>query len=1134
MAELHVRLLLAGALFLGAFPVPGAETTIVLKEHLNRQWNGELLTYPLEFPEGQCVPDSVVLSGPNGQIPSQLSAVQLWPDTEFVKSAGLSFIVDELRPLTALTYKVTYGPEAVKQETPNTDLKLTSKDGQLEITTSRFGVRLPLGGKTFSRPASPADVSGPLLGLRMPNKTWLGSSMLYGDTDVKSWSSKITDQGPAFVRLELAYTFTDGNELKVGTQVSAGDNAVLVDMDVGQSRPDDGWGLFPTQPANPEELITLIGQRHYAKEVKKKLDPGSGGPLCFVNPWPGDTWFPENPAAIRLPLKDYKGEVQIAVRRPGDWATPQARPYWADFTKWTYEMIPQMWSGWQSKRIPVTATNDGPALWLSLLKGQRKLAISVTNEGQKLLARFHAKEMSVHGPMPRLNEVKDLVLEWPDGEDRHPYLFMDAAEMEAGGKRSPQALKELRNVDRLRAVLDKLGTIDLMRQVMAAACQYDAIIDSGLITPEDRKLFRAQATYLAYVTADPFHWSLERGYCSGNPNMTVTRVVDLGLMGCALRDHPMGRQWAEYAIDWMKYWLAEVTDDTGGWPESSHYARVSWSDFIQLAIAARQAGLHDFFTDPKFKAMALFYEKTPTPPDPLRRAASAHPDSTVRPGVRACPPYGRGTRGGTWGLGGLLARATAETDPEFSKVMQWSWRECGFVDHFSHSTAGASSLYVNRELPLKPPDWGSEFLPSVGYLLRSHVATPKENYLLFVSRYYQCADGQIWPPHTGIIAKWFANGCPIGGGFRRIPKTSHVLLENRVLLACNWDPKVGESPETGYFTQTGHHAFASLPQLDYVNVGFVVPEYRPIHLDMPGDAPTFPKRDRIGEPPFHWRRQLLLSREQEPGGVNYLVLRDTVQGEQPTQWHFWTLSEKIGSPEEVKDRAAFLKDKPGDKITASRELKGNRFTALGQFELDLDYYIASPVDTPRYTLRYGTTGSAYAIRGFNEFQDLLHLQLPDDGSYFVAMFPRPQAEAPPTFETLGKGAIIKIAGAFGRDYCFLASEPREAKADKAAFSGTCGSVRDRKQGLSLHLGAAGSVGYGDYELASPVACSLSVAADSLKLHFPDNSPGGELTVTAPGKLSLPAAPPGVTLSTKGKRHILAVPPKLRSIKLLRK
>ena len=32
-----------------------------------------------------------------------------------------------------------------------------------------------------------------------------------------------------------------------------------------------------------------------------------------------------------------------------------------------------------------------------------------------------------------------------------------------------------------------------------------------------------------------------------------------------------------------------------------------------------------------------------------------------------------------------------------------------------------------------------------------------------------------------------------------------------------------------------------------------------------------------------------------PGGKNYLVLRDTMAGGQPTQWQFWTLSRGVKS-----------------------------------------------------------------------------------------------------------------------------------------------------------------------------------------------------------------------------------------------
>jgi hypothetical protein len=50
-----------------------------------------------------------------------------------------------------------------------------------------------------------------------------------------------------------------------------------------------------------------------------------------------------------------------------------------------------------------------------------------------------------------------------------------------------------------------------------------------------------------------------------------------------------------------------------------------------------------------------------------------------------------------------------------------------------------------------------------------------------------------------------------------------------------------------------------------------------------------------------WTRQVLFLKDFEPAGPAYMVVRDTTQGGQPTAWQFWTLSEKIGAPEQIKD-----------------------------------------------------------------------------------------------------------------------------------------------------------------------------------------------------------------------------------------
>ena len=61
-----------------------------------------------------------------------------------------------------------------------------------------------------------------------------------------------------------------------------------------------------------------------------------------------------------------------------------------------------------------------------------------------------------------------------------------------------------------------------------------------------------------------------------------------------------------------------------------------------------------------------------------------------------------------------------------------------------------------------------------------------------------------------------------------------------------------------------------------------------------------------------------------------------------------------------------------------------------------------------HTVRYGLRPSAADVPRFSEYQDLLQLTLPGDGSYYVAMFPRKPDEKVPTFATSvdGRGATL--------------------------------------------------------------------------------------------------------------------------------
>lgn len=262
-----------------------------------------------------------------------------------------------------------------------------------------------------------------------------------------------------------------------------------------------------------------------------------------------------------------------------------------------------------------------------------------------------------------------------------------------------------------------------------------------------------------------------------------------------------------------------------------------------------------------------------------------------------------------------------------------------------------------------------------------------------------------------------------------------------------------------------------------------------------------------------------------PHGTDYLLLRDTVSGGQPTCWQFWSLSEKLGTPDDMRDLTAYLADKPGKQAAPARELHGNRFTAVGQYDVDLEYFIAQPTTTPRYTLHYGEPN--------NEYQDLLRLELPGDGYYYVVLFPRLRTEAPPSFATLDeRGTIIKVAGDFGTDYNFLSAEEMTASAAEVSFRGKAGSVQDRRSGLVLALGGPGELHYRTSRLVSVIPVSLRVNPATLTFHFPADQQGGQVQFTLPGKWKIAGAPDGCTLTRDaGGVYTLTVMPHVLSLSL---
>jgi hypothetical protein len=212
---------------------------------------------------------------------------------------------------------------------------------------------------------------------------------------------------------------------------------------------------------------------------------------------------------------------------------------------------------------------------------------------------------------------------------------------------------------------------------------------------------------------------------------------------------------------------------------------------------------------------------------------------------------------------------------------------------------------------------------------------------------------------------------------------------------------------------------------------------------------------------------------------------------------------------------------------------GQRYTAVGAFDLDVEFYVAQPVDTPRHALRWGRTYDYWPINGFSEYQDMLHLQRPADGVYFVVIFPRRPQEEIPAFAAFVEGKIIKLSGRFGSDYCFLSGAEAEAEAEEVGFRGTVASVQDRPDDLVLCLGGGGEISYKDYKLRSAAAVSLRVNESSLTVHVSAAHGDVMLSFTAPGSWTLKKHAQGVAFSeTETRRFTLTVPRGIDAVTLV--
>jgi hypothetical protein len=730
----------------------------------------------------------------------------------------------------------------------------------------------------------------------------------------------------------------------------------------------------------------------------------------------------------------------------------------------------------------VAVARDGAALNFQLRGFQRKwmilalpkdIALALSKDSAPLPQRYLIK----YGDFP-LNQIKDDALEWPDRALAHPRLFVAPEDLGAFRARfhaDTNQLARMRRTAPTTSSLDEyiacwLGTgdaalqqqlvqyalaqlqavvdIDVRQVVLPAPGAYpheyyneitpalnalDAVLQPGVLSPEQRARVRAQLAFLGYTLASPSVHSPERGF-KATANMTTAIRCALGVLACLIPDHPRASDWADLAIHEMATELETWTGPDGGWIEAPHYATVSLDSLVSLALALRRSGFSDtdWSLDPRLKNAVRWLACISTPRDSRLN------------GQRRLPEIGNTYTGERTCLTGWLARVWKEKDPAFAKQMQWMWREQGSftrpgIGGLYPGVLGYSALMFDPSIPAQAPAWGSEWFPGAGAVFRAHFPSDCETYL----HYIQGRLHEHYDYDEGAFILW-GKGQPLCEDFGysgRAPAADHSRVDDGFPEDLGNEGSIKE--------------FVAGERIDYLH------------------------GERAG-----WHRQILFVKDQDCLGPNYFVIRDTLTNGRPADWRVWIATDNIPSlasqlsapaPHPASlDPGLKTQDSGLSALSSSLPLR-----VEGRFGVDLVVYFAETSSGALSTEELSRTTGASGFTTRTTTQHSLHLQLQPNATVTAVLFPVTHAQATPSFTRLDQDRVLKIESSFGADYVFLGFTPFDFKQDNFAFHGQCGAAQVRADGVHLSLSGKGQLRYKDHVLANNKTASKTETISDL-------------------------------------------------------
>ena len=861
-----------------------------------------------------------------------------------------------------------------------TDLAVTKDGTRWILRTSKLGLAIPLGaGRDV---AAFADAPPPILALRGAGNTWAGKGWLTGTRRVVSWRSEVLADGPVFAWARVSYDFGDGKSYVVDIRVPAGQPVALLREE--RNLPDAT--TYETDPARGYIFQLALAANLNPTHVYSKRGLGSRGYF-------GETG-PEFPGAYLTPAQLHF--LPAACNIVGTWreggpdATfiglfPRFLSHW---NRPHDTAIPLVWD----KTNGLTARfflNAGVREW-GLMAGPRDAMIKprgTGGEGQ-LTGYFDALLLNNKWGETPLDKVKDWTLDW------------GAARYQAGSKYAVASRE--RGTMPYFAEQFLLGgqkwedTYIHVQQTWTgegdAWARYTQTV--AALPPEQVLNARAAAAFVMYKQNDPDYWPAANWIGPSNPNMKMMGYAAITLGALELSGHPQASAWLDTGLRALRQSLSEAASADGAWLESPGYDGAGLQPILRAALSLQRHGRDDLAADGKLLKVALAHVYLMTPPDPRVN------------NLRHLPEFGDSF--------------DLAADPTALRVRPVYWKEWALLLQSKYPREAGNILWALGEKDgALPWDGKSRQLAGFGAAYRHAYNTPQESYLAvhqdsFSFGHYHFDLGALY---------LFGLGVPLAVDWPSLyaPQISPAWRHNGVSVA--------RLERFAYEGRVSHSVIT--PVADYSRARVYYDEAFPPPAGNEADATTVPQHC--------WQRQVIFVKKTD--GTAYVVVRDAVTDERPTEWNLWTLSDKL-------------------------RLSRMRADVNGIYGVNLAInFFAGPEQTPlTETFGFGALPAGVAAGGENRRsepapgvalvtvphrnlmqQNAVRMVSAQGGEYGAVLFPY-RATGPPPVIAAGPDGTVTVTSGGVTDTIFVYPTERTVTLGDISFRGRAGIV-SRRNGL---------------------------------------------------------------------------------------